>query len=136
MTQISRVRSVDGVPPPTGPWNWSVTRDDLVFVSGVRGIDLATGLPAETNEIRIELIFRHIANILAAAGSSLDRVLATTVYVTDMKRLRPLVNDAYERAFGPNLPTRTIVQVVALNQDDSIEIEVVASRRENGHENS
>lgn len=128
MTDITRTSSVEGVPSTTGPWNWSVSRDGLVFVSGVRGIDPATGQPADTDERRIDLIFRHIERILAAAGSSLDAVLATTVYVTDMKRLRPMVNSAYERAFGKNLPTRTIIQVVALNQDDSVEIEVVASR--------
>ena len=45
-----------------------------------------------------------------------------------MGRHRPLVNDAYSRAFGPDLPVRTIVEVRGLNQGDSIEIEVVAAR--------
>ncbi len=128
MTAITRIGSVDGLPPTTGPWNWYVTRDDLVFVSGVRGIDPTTREPAESDQRRIELIFGHLGRILQAAGSSFENVLATTVYVTDMKRLRPLVNEAYERAFGSNLPTRTIIQVAALNQDDSVEIEIVAAR--------
>ncbi|MGI9145662.1 MAG: RidA family protein [Chloroflexota bacterium] len=55
--------------------------------------------------------------------------LSTRVYVTDMARHRPMVNEAFERAFGANLQARTIVEVRALNQADSVEIEAVAVRR-------
>jgi 2-iminobutanoate/2-iminopropanoate deaminase len=92
-------------------------------------IDPKTGQPADGDERRIELIFQHLRRILEQAGSSLDSVLSSTVFVTDMARLRPMVNDAYVKAFGPNLPTRTIVQVAALNQNDSVEIEVIAAKR-------
>ena len=68
--------------------------------------------------------------ILVDAGSSLHSVLVSTVYVTDMVGLRPLVNDAYVAAFGHNLPTRTIVEVSGLNQGDSIEIEIIAAQTE------
>lgn len=129
MTKIERTGRIDGIPEPTGPWNWSVGWNGLVFVSGVRGIDPATGLPADGNERRLELIFHHLGRILDEAGSALDSVLSSTVYVTDMTRLRPLVNDAYVGAFGRNLPTRTIVEVAALNQDDSIEIDLIAAQR-------
>lgn len=126
MTGIRRTRHIQGIPEPTGPWNWSVGWNGLVFVSGVRGIDLETGQPAEGHERRLELIFQHMTRILADAGSALDHVMSSTVYVTDMAGLRPLVNDAYVRAFGDVLPTRTIVEVAGLNQNDSIEIEVIA----------
>lgn len=128
MGGISRSSAIDGIPEPTGPWNWRVGWNGLVFVSGVRGIDPQTGLPAETDERRLELIFHHLRRILDHAGSSLRDVLASTVYVTDMARLRPLVNDAYVAAFGDELPTRTIVEVAGLNQDDSVEIEVIAAQ--------
>jgi enamine deaminase RidA (YjgF/YER057c/UK114 family) len=71
-----------------------------------------------------------LEKILDDAGSSLQSVLVSTVYVTDMVGLRPLVNDAYVAAFGDNLPTRTIVEVTGLNQDDSIEIEIIAAQTE------
>jgi len=54
--------------------------------------------------------------------------MGSTVYVTDMDRLRPLVNDAYVAAFGDHLPTRTILEVAGLNQNDSIEIEIIAAQ--------
>jgi 2-iminobutanoate/2-iminopropanoate deaminase len=129
MTEIERTDQIDGVPPPTGPWKWTVAWNGLVFVSGVRGIELSTGEPADGDQRRIALIFEHLGRILRQAGSSLDSVLSSTVYVTDMARLRPMVNDAYVRAFGANLPTRTIVEVSGLNQNDSVEIEVVAVTR-------
>lgn len=129
MIDIHRTSRIDGVPAPTGPWHWTVSWNGLVFVSGVRGIDLKTGQPADGDGLRIELIFQHLRQILEQAGSSFDSVLSSTVYVTDMARLRPMVNDAYVKAFGANLPTRTIVQVAALNQNDSVEIEVVAVKR-------
>lgn len=126
ITEITRTGHIDGVPGPTGPWKWTVVWNGLVFVSGVRGIELSTGQPADGDERRIALIFEHLGRILQEAGSSFDSVLSSTVYVTDMVRLRPMVNDAYVKAFGANLPTRTIVEVVGLNQNDSVEIEVVA----------
>jgi 2-iminobutanoate/2-iminopropanoate deaminase len=129
MTDIIRTGHIDGVPVPTGPWKWTVAWNGLVFVSGVRGIELSTGQPADGDERRIALIFEHLGRILREAGSSLDSVLSSTVYVTDMVRLRPMVNDAYVKAFGANLPTRTIVEVAGLNQNDSVEIEVVAVTR-------
>jgi 2-iminobutanoate/2-iminopropanoate deaminase len=115
------------MPTPTGPFAWSARCGDLLFVSGLRGIDPQSGRPAETDEERVELIFRHLAAVLAAGGSSLQHVLSTRVYVTDMRRHRPLVNAAYERAFGDDAPTRTIVEVRALNQEDTIELEAIAA---------
>ena len=126
ITPITRTGSIDGVPEPTGPWHWTVAWNGLVFVSGVRGIELSTGQPADGDERRVALIFEHLERILRHAGSSFDAVLSSTVYVTDMGRLRPMVNEAYVKAFGANLPTRTIVEVAGLNQNDSVEIEVVA----------
>lgn len=128
MSAIRRTTHIDGIPEPTGPWNWTVGWNGMVFVSGVRGIDLKTGLPANGNERRLELIFQHLGKILDHAGSSLQLVMVSTVYVTDMVGMRPLVNDAYETAFGSHLPTRTIVEVSGLNQNDSIEIEVIATQ--------
>ena len=127
MSDIRRNSQIHGIPEPTGPFNWTAEWNDLVFVSGVRGIDPLTGQPAKNDARRLELIFEHLRRILASAGSSLDHVLSSTVYVTDMN-LRPLVNSAYIKAFGSNLPTRTIVQITALNQNDSIEITVIATK--------
>lgn len=125
---VQRQRSIPGVPEPPGPFVWTAVWGDMLFISGLRGIDPATGFPAQTDEERIELIFAHLKRALEAGGSSLRHVLSTRVYVTDMQRHRPMINEAYERNFGADLPTRAIVEVHALNQDDTIELEAVAAR--------
>lgn len=125
---IDRRFRVEGLPAPPGPFAWTAGWGGIVFVSGIRGIDPATGKPASTDEERIDLIFAHLARALEAGGSSLQHVLSTRVYVTDMERHRPMVNAAYERAFGAELPTRTIIEVHALNDEDTIEVEAVAAR--------
>jgi 2-iminobutanoate/2-iminopropanoate deaminase len=127
MNEIRRNSQIDGIPEPTGPFHWTAEWNGLAFISGVRGIDPLTGQPAKDDARRLDLIFEHLRRILESVGSSLDHVLSSTVYVTDMN-LRPMVNDAYVKAFGSQLPTRTIVQVAALNQDDSIEIAVIAAK--------
>lgn len=127
--RIRRQRAVAGVPRPPGPFSWSVAYGELVFLAGIRGIDPATGRPADGDERRITLIFAHLARVLTANGSSLGDVLSTRVFVTDMGRHRPLVNAAFTRFFGAALPARTIVEVRALNEGDTIEMEAVAVRR-------
>jgi 2-iminobutanoate/2-iminopropanoate deaminase len=133
MNDIRRNSWIEDIPEPTGPFHWTAEWNGLAFVSGVRGIDPLTGLPATDDARRLELIFEHLRRILASVGSSLDRVLSSTVYVTDMN-VRPMVNDAYVKAFGLHLPTRSIVQVAALNQNDSIEIAVIAAKAAVAHD--
>lgn len=128
MSDIARTFHLDGVPEATGPWARAVEWNGLIFISGLRGIDPATGLPAPTLERRLDLIHDHLQRTLAHHGSDLSSVLASRAYVTDMVRLRPVVNGFYERAFGNALPTRTILEVSALNQGDDVEIEFTACR--------
>lgn len=118
-----------GIPAPTGPFSWSVAWGELVFLSGIRGIDPATGRPVDGDVPRVRRIFTHLARLLDGNGSSPRHVLSTRVYVTDMARHRPLVNAAFTRFFGAALPARTVVEVRALNQHDTIELEAVAVRR-------
>ena len=76
MNEIWRVGQIEGIPEPTGPWNWSVGWNGLVFISGIRGIDLRTGQPADGDERRLELIFDHMRRILdqrACRGRILER---------------------------------------------------------------
>lgn len=126
--RVERFPQIGGLPPPPGPFSWAVAWGDVLMISGIRGIDPSTKAPALTDEDRVRFIFEHLARALEAGGSSPRHVLSTRVYVTDMQRHRPLLNAAYERFFGAELPTRTIVEVHALNQDDTIEVEAVAAR--------
>ena len=99
---------------------------NLLFIAGQRGIDPDSGeLVERTIEARARRTFENLKAIAEAAGGSLATFVSTVVYVKDMDVHRPVINRLYEEYFGPNLPTRTIVEVSRLNQDDIVEIEAV-----------
>ena len=99
---------------------------NLLFIAGQRGIDPASGELVERSiEARARRTFENLKAIAEVAGGSLATFVSTVVYVRDMDAHRPAVNRLYEEYFGPNLPTRTIVEVSRLNQDDIVEIEAV-----------
>ena len=90
----------------------------------MRGIDPATNTMLEGEEARIRQAFTNMKTIAESEGASSADCVRLTVYVTDMARLRPLVNKVQEEfwAGGP-YPPRTIVEVSTLNQDDIFEVE-------------
>ncbi len=97
-----------------------------MFIAGQRGIDPVSGALVERDiEARARRALENLRAIAEAAGASLASFVSTVVYVRDMKAHRPAVNRLYMEYFGPNLPTRTIVEVSGLNQDDIVEIEAV-----------
>jgi 2-iminobutanoate/2-iminopropanoate deaminase len=119
-----RYLSPPGAITPTGPWSLGARAGDFVFVAGMRGIDPATNSMLGTEEERIRRAFANMKTIAASEGASLTSCVRLTVFVTDMKRLRPLVNKVQEELWaGGPYPPRTIVEVAKLNQDDIFEVE-------------
>lgn len=113
-----------GAISPTGTWSVGVRAGDFVFVAGMRGIDPATNALVEGDAARIRQGFRNMALIAQSEGASLRDAVRLVVYVTDMARLRPLVNMVQEELWGGGpYPPRTIVEVSRLNQDDVFEVE-------------
>jgi 2-iminobutanoate/2-iminopropanoate deaminase len=109
---------------PTGTWSVGVRAGDFVFVAGMRGIDPATNALVAGDEARIRQAFANMGLIAASEGAALTDCVRLTVYVTDMARLRPLVNKVQEEFWTAGAyPPRTILQVSALNQDDVFEVE-------------
>lgn len=111
---------------PTGPFVQAMRAGEFVFVAGQRGIVPGNGALAEGTREKVRQAFENIQAILQAAGTSLECVVMSRVYVTDMVGHRPIVNEAYRHYFPNGPPPRTIVEVARLNQDDEVEIEVVA----------
>ncbi len=109
---------------PTGTWSLAARAGDFVYVAGMRGIEPVSGALADGEEARIRLAFRNMAQIAASEGAALADAVRIVCYVTDMARLRPLVNKVQEELWaGAPFPPRTIVEVAALNQDDIFEVE-------------
>jgi enamine deaminase RidA (YjgF/YER057c/UK114 family) len=119
-----RMVSPPGAIKPTGPWNLAARAGDFLYVAGMRGIDPATDVLVEGDEARVRQAFANMAHIARAEGAALTDCVRLVVYVTDMARLRPLVNRVQEALWpSGSFPPRTIVEVRGLNQDDVVEVE-------------
>ena len=119
-----RILSPQGAIAPTGTWSLGARAGDFVFVAGMRGIDPANNNLVAGDEARISQAFMNMKMIAKSEGASLADCVRLTVFVTDMGRLRPLVNKVQERLWGgAPYPPRTILEVTRLNQDDIFEVE-------------
>jgi enamine deaminase RidA (YjgF/YER057c/UK114 family) len=119
-----RVLSPQGAIAPTGTWSVGVRAGDFVFVAGMRGISPANNRLVDGDEARIRQAFTNMKLVAASEGADLTDCVRLTVFVTDMGRLRPLVNKIQEELWaGGSYPPRTIVEVSKLNQDDVFEVE-------------
>ena len=104
----------NGLPDPIGPYSPAVQFGQLVFVSGQGATVPGTGeLVALDVETQTEQVFKNMAAILEAAGSSLDHVLRCGVFLADMRDF-PQMNAVYERMMAGNKAARTTVQVAGL----------------------
>ena len=116
----------DKAPKPIGPYSQAVQYGNLVFTSGQIPIDPVTGNLVVGDIVKeTEQVFVNLAAVLAAAGTSLERAVKTTVFLTDMG-LFTKVNEVYARYFHEPFPARSTVQVAALPKGVLVEIEVVA----------
>ena len=108
----------------TGTWSLGTRAGDFVYVAGMRGIDPKTNTLVQGDEARIRQGFRNMQLVAESEGAGLHDCVRIVVYVTDMLRLRPLVNTVQEELWGQGpYPPRTILEVRRLNQDDIFEVE-------------
>jgi 2-iminobutanoate/2-iminopropanoate deaminase len=119
-----RVLAPKGAIAPTGTWSVGARAGDFVFVAGMRGINPVNNRLVDGDEGRIRQAFLNMKLIAESEGAGFAGCVRLTVFVTDMQRLRPLVNKVQEELWsGGPYPPRTIVEVTALNQDDFFEVE-------------
>ena len=118
--------STSAAPSAIGPYSQAIRAGSLLFVSGQIPLDPATGVMVEGDiTVQTHRVFRNLAGILEAGGSSLDRVLRATVYLADMNDFAAM-NDVYGNYFGSPAPARSTVQAARLPRDARIEIDVIA----------
>jgi 2-iminobutanoate/2-iminopropanoate deaminase len=121
------VRTEEAPAPFQGaPYSQAIRAGELVFVSGQ--IPVAPGSPdivGDTIEEQTEQVFRNLGAILDEAGSSLDRLVKTTVFLVDLGDFQGM-NEVYARYVGEQPPARATVEVAALPSGVRVEIEAVA----------
>ncbi len=126
MVDAREIRTEEA-PAPVGPYSQAVHCAPWLFASGQVPLDPATGkLVPGGIEAETERVIDNLEAVLRAAGSTLERVVRTTVYLTDLANF-PRVNEIYARRFtGDPAPARATVQVAALPLGASIEIDAIA----------
>ena len=113
-------------PGAIGPYNQAIKAGGFVFASGQIPIDPATGEMPEGIEAQAEQVFKNVAAILEAAGTSMANAVKTTVFLQNMDDFAAM-NLVYARAFeGTEFPARSAVEVAALPKGALLECEVIA----------
>jgi len=113
-------------PAAIGPYSQAIKAGELVYTSGQLGIDPASGKLVEGGiEPQTRQVLRNLAAVLDAAGTGMERVLKTTVFVTSLDDF-PVVNRIYGESFSHEPPARSTVQVAKLPLGGVVEIEAVA----------
>ncbi|OUN81910.1 reactive intermediate/imine deaminase [Flavonifractor sp. An52] len=123
---MKKIVNTDKAPAAIGPYAQAVEIDGLVFTSGQLPIDPATGaFPAGIAE-QTRQSLTNVKSILAQAGLSMDQVIKTTVFLSDMNNFGAM-NEVYATFFTEgNYPARSAVEVARLPKDALVEIEAIA----------
>jgi 2-iminobutanoate/2-iminopropanoate deaminase len=118
--------STEKAPKALGPYSQAVRAGGFIFCSGQIPIDPAVGaVVVTTAEDQTRQAITNLRNVLEAAGSGLDKVVKTTVFIGDMNDFAA-VNGVYAELFGDTKPARSCVQAARLPKDVKIEIEAIA----------
>ena len=120
------VISTDQAPKAIGPYSQAIRGAGLIFASGQIAIDPATQqVVAGDIAVQTDRALKNLSGLLAASGSSLDKVLRCTVFLKNMGDFAAM-NEVYARYFKQNPPARSTVEVARLPKDLLIEIDVIA----------
>ncbi len=112
-------------PAAIGPYSQATLAGGMLFVSGMLGIDPASGELKATVAEQAEQGLKNLCAVLKEAGTDTSSVLKTTVFLTDMGAFSA-VNEIYSRYFSAPFPARSCVQVSALPKGGQFEIEAIA----------
>ena len=122
-----RIIQTKQAPAAIGPYSQAISIGDFLFTSGQIALDPESGifLSAEIEE-ETEQTLKNISAILRAGGLSLENVVKTTVYLSDINHFSRM-NQVYEKYFSKTKPARACVQVTALPKGAKIEIDAIAN---------
>lgn len=113
-------------PKAIGPYSVAIATGCLVFVSGQLGIDPSSGALVEGGiQAQTRTALTNLKSVLESAGSSLEQVVKTTVFLTDMAQFAEM-NAIYAEFFTAEFPARSAIQVTALPKGGIVEVEAIA----------
>jgi len=126
---VREIVATEAAPQAIGPYSQAVSLGDFVFTSGQIPIDPKTGVFVEGGIAeQTEQVLRNLSEVLRAAGTSLEAVVKTTVYLADMNDFAAM-NEVYGRYFSNEPPARSTVQAARLPRDARVEIDAIAVKK-------
>ncbi|MBV6434057.1 MAG: 2-iminobutanoate/2-iminopropanoate deaminase [Bryobacteraceae bacterium] len=121
-----KIIATGGAPKAIGPYSQAVEYNGLLYLSGQIPLDPVTMQVVEGGIVpQTERVMENLKAVLEGAGSGMDKVLKTTVYLKDLSEFGKM-NEVYGRYFPDNAPARATVEVARLPRDVSVEIECIA----------
>jgi 2-iminobutanoate/2-iminopropanoate deaminase len=123
---VREIIKTESAPGAIGPYSQAVRAGGFVFASGQIPLDPKTGVFVEGGVVeQAQQVMRNLKAVLEAAGTCLERVVKTTVFLADMDDFSAM-NEVYGQYFKANPPARSTVQAARLPRDARVEIEVIA----------
>ncbi len=123
---MKEIVSTDKAPGAIGPYSQAIKAGKMVFCSGQIPIDIETGeFVSEDVGEQTDQVLKNLSAVLEEAGTSLDNVVKTTVFLADMNDFAEM-NEVYAKFFNETKPARATVQAARLPRDAKVEIECIA----------
>ncbi|HUP88033.1 MAG TPA: RidA family protein [Longimicrobiales bacterium] len=125
MAELKRVETANA-PAAIGPYSQAIIANGFVYTAGQIPLDPASGQLVEGDvAVQTRRVMESLQNILTSTGSSLSKVVKTTVFLQDMNDFTAM-NGVYAEFFGEHKPARSTVQAARLPRDVKVEIEAIA----------
>lgn len=123
---MKEIVTTENAPGAIGPYSQAIIANGMVFCSGQIPVDPKTGeFVSQIVSEQTEQVLINLSEVLKAAGTSLDNVVKTTVFLADMNDFVEM-NEVYGRFFSDNKPARATVQAARLPRDAKVEIDCIA----------
>lgn len=122
---MKKVISTDMAPAAIGPYSQAIEVNGMVYTSGIIPVVPQTGEIPEGSVAQAKQAFTNLANLLQAAGTDMEHVIKTTVFIKEMNDFAA-INEVYATFFTGAYPARSCVEVARLPKDVMLEIEAIA----------
>ena len=122
---MKKVISTTNAPAAIGPYSQAIEANGFVFASGQIPVNPETGEIPEGIEAQAEQVMKNVKNLLEAAGTSVDQVVKTGVFIKNMDDFAT-INGIYAKYFAKVCPARSCVEVARLPKDVLLEMEAIA----------
>ena len=124
---MRKIVATDKAPAAIGPYSQAIELNGMVYTSGIIPVVPETGEIPAGSAAQAKQALTNLSNLLLAAGTNMDKVVKTTVFIKEMNDFGA-INDVYKTFFTTDFPARSCVEVARLPKDVMLEIEAIAEK--------